>query len=920
METEQLKNKPDFRERLVSVFLVLVPYLITGCISAIIGILMFRTKEIAPYGEKCVLNLDLWGQYFPMYFNNRQAESLSDMMYSWNGAFGFNNWAQSAYYCNSIFLLFFKFIPLRKLVTALDIFCLLKIVCSSVSCMAFLKYKIKERTPILVAGAVGYSTCAYMLAFMTQFMWTDCLIYAPLVLIGLERLIHEKKPVFYAVMLGISILSSFYIGFAMCIFSVLYFIANSVLLLHVERTEGKLHFTGQKNWLSAAGYFAVFSVLAGALSAVMIIPVGYAISQTLAAENPAPDTLEWYGNITSVLQDMLPNQVLHLEYTGANLFTGLAVFIGIPLYFSNEKIRRAERIADGCMLGFLLISLNCNIMNYVWHGFHFPNQLPARWSFLCSLYAVLLTCKGLAYAPNLKPVQVLKSCVIGMLVFYITEAGLGSTEPYEFLPAGAWRSLAGIALILMIESVSGKVLKEYDKNASFIKQYVLNRKSILFWTAILTALIMVVDSGKSFLTVSTYEGSKGLQVSNEQSYTNSMAKSVKYGRQWKNDNTDFYRMDANSGHTFNNSMFGDFHGMRYYSSTMNGKVFKFLKFMGNRVYADKVSTVYSLSSPVQNSLFGMKYFMDFDKNLNNIVPNMTLVEENEEGNFYENPKTLPLAYGVSDNILQYEVTEEVRAIENQNHLVNDMCGEEINPYRVMNCEQFSYENVTLQENQDWNQNFFMNETDQPTRFHYTYAADKDGAYFIEHNFRAGKIHVTYGDKEKTLHPGDGGFAYVGLLNAGDTLTIDVEMEGVQLGCCGLNAYYLDEEAWEHAYEKLSSQGLNVTSFKSTQVKGTISMKEAGLVFSSIPQDGGWDVYCDGRKLSTQTAGEILLCFYVPAGEHEITLRYHVRGFTVGLIISLISLILLILYTQREKFFKKKEVQPVEETAEPELTV
>ncbi|MBR7085096.1 MAG: hypothetical protein IKI37_07965 [Oscillospiraceae bacterium] len=50
MKTEQLKNKPDFKERLVSVFLVLVPYLITGCISAIIGVLMFHEKEIAPYG------------------------------------------------------------------------------------------------------------------------------------------------------------------------------------------------------------------------------------------------------------------------------------------------------------------------------------------------------------------------------------------------------------------------------------------------------------------------------------------------------------------------------------------------------------------------------------------------------------------------------------------------------------------------------------------------------------------------------------------------------------------------------------------------------------------------------------------------------------------------------------------------------
>ena len=52
----------------------------------------------------------------------------------------------------------------------------------------------------------------------------------------------------------------------------------------------------------------------------------------------------------------------------------------------------------------------------------------------------------------------------------------------------------------------------------------------------------------------------------------------------------------------------------------------------------------------------------------------------------------------------------------------------------------------------------------------------------------------------------------------------------------------------------------------------------------------------------------MLCFHVPAGEHEIIFRYHVRGFTAGLIISLMSLILLVLYTQKEKIFKKKTAE------------
>ena len=38
---------------------------------------------------------------------------------------------------------------------------------------------------------------------------------------------------------------------------------------------------------------------------------------------------------------------------------------------------------------FLLLSCNWNLLNYIWHGFHFTNMLPYRFSFLISF--LLLT-------------------------------------------------------------------------------------------------------------------------------------------------------------------------------------------------------------------------------------------------------------------------------------------------------------------------------------------------------------------------------------------------------------------------------------------------------------------------------------------------------------------------------------------------
>ena len=56
--------------------LAILPYVIAAAISLAIGVIVFKAKEIAPFGSRSVLCMDLWGQYFPMYVNNVNAGSL----------------------------------------------------------------------------------------------------------------------------------------------------------------------------------------------------------------------------------------------------------------------------------------------------------------------------------------------------------------------------------------------------------------------------------------------------------------------------------------------------------------------------------------------------------------------------------------------------------------------------------------------------------------------------------------------------------------------------------------------------------------------------------------------------------------------------------------------------------------------------
>ena len=889
MKTLKKESRKDF-------LLSAAYYGIAFLLAVTAGLLLYAAKEIGPFGNRSVLCMDLWGQYFPMYEQNATADSLSDFFYSWNGAFGYNSWATNAYYCNSIFLLFLRFVPTGSMVAALNWICLAKLGCSAVSCLAFLTHKLKKHSPIFIGGAVVYGLCAYMMAFLSQPMWTDALIYAPLVLLGLERLIHEKKPLLYTAMLALTMISSFYIGFALCIFLTVYYLCMSPSQLRFSVTpEKKLCVAGKKAFAGSFLRFAGFSLLAAAMSAFVLIPVAKAVGNTLASEAAAPEGLEWYSNITAYLQCMLPEQRLYLEYDKANIGTGTLVFLMVPLYFFNRKIRVPERIGSGVMLVFLFVSMNLNVLNYIWHGFHFPNQLPGRWTFLLSLFLVLLCCTGLSRLKGLTPVRMLMGLITGAALVYIACQGMG--EPSVEMPGMYLILLAVTAVLLMVISIlvqkkTKDICKGIRRGAkpAYLRSSAKKMQIVIVSCMVLIAGVQVFDRSYSMIQSATLEMG-GMTTTEEPGYAASAQNLDDIGKEWKSGEDEFYRGAMYHGFTFNPAMIGDYYGMSHYSSTMNGNVFKVLRDLGNRVYAENVSTIYNAGSPVQDSLFGIRYYYDTSHGMNGQVPWVVQAGSNKNYTVWENPYALSVAYGISADALDWEPTDEVRSLRNQNLFLSALYGEEIAVFQQMETDAFYYENVTLDENANWNQNYFHLQDGQTTAaFHYTYVCEEAGTVLLEHNYRAGNITVNtpYGTREVSV--GSEKFCSLGTFQAGEVINIDVAIENVYLGCCGLNLYRLDETLWQTVQEKLASQQLQVESFSNMELTGTITMKDQGLVLATIPQDGGWTVYCDDDEVMPFLVGDALIAISVPAGTHTLRYEYSVPGLGLGLCISIVGLL------------------------------
>ena len=871
----------SFNEKKKESIYYILRCLIVFLVPVITGIIIFVNKEIAPFGKNDLLSFDLWIQYFPMYRKIALDHGLSESFYDWSGALGFNKWVQSAFYTKSIFLIPLNFLSLKSSIVYVDIVCLLRFGLGALACYIFLQYKLRSKNIIIMALAIGYGLCAYATAFIMQFMWADGLFLAPLVLLGLERLMRGKSPVLYVIMLALSIYTNFYTGFGICLFTAFYFIAEWIRRFPEKAVTEDKDQEGERHRKSDAmlilGKFAIYSLLAGLLPAFVLLPVLKGLTGTESALEKTVDFTEWYHSLAENVSAMLPGTEASMEFGVANIAVGLFVFLLLPLFFLNAEIGFRDKLCMGGILTVLYAGLNYNPMDWFFNGFHFANQLPGRCSFLFSLMLVTVCAEGVAKYKGVRFRSILFSAIVG--VFFIFYAGYGTTDTEKQAGLVNHSLLLVTYAFIMVISRELVLLTGDDKR----------RKLIRILCDSVFALLITFQLCVNVVSVTTVsEG--GVPVSDMDSYIKVSTLLSDTGKKYSCGKDDFYRVEANSRWTFNSPMIGDYNGIDYYGSTLDHNVYDLLRSMGNGIYANNVSSLYNNDSIFQNSFFGVKYIFDRDRNYG--VKNSTGYEQIEAGEdmyVWENRTAFPIAFAVSDDILKTEINvKDIRPVSFQNEVINGITGADSSVYEKISGDSFESTNCEFISGENWDSNYF-DRTDEsgPVKIKWTYTVPDEDPVYIEHNFRAGSLVV---NGSENIDVGRERFKCLGSYPEGTVITIEYEATDIDIGCFGLELYSFDMEKWREIYETVCPHGLKVTSFKNTRIAGTIDMKESGLVLATIPQDGGWKVYVDSKRVEDSKALGSLMAFSVPEGEHRIEFRYHVPALVPGVIISLLAVL------------------------------
>lgn len=133
----------------------------------------------------------------------------------------------------------------------------------------------------------------------------------------------------------------------------------------------------------------------------------------------------------------------------------------------------------------------------------------------------------------------------------------------------------------------------------------------------------------------------------------------------------------------------------------------------------------------------------------------------------------------------------------------------------------------------------------------------------------------------------------------NTLEITFQSEGVYSMSELAVVVQPTEEMMRHAVDRLVCTMTNVdlhrnpVSFASSEITGTVNAEQDRYLVFSIPYSKGWTVYDNGKKVELQKANLMYLGMPIEAGSHEIRLVYRTPGGTAGILVSLAGVVLMI---------------------------
>lgn len=869
-------------------------------IPAVLFFLIYLSMGLHPIADGSVLVLDLNGQYVYFYEALRNAVmGDTSLLYSFARQLGGEFLGIYAYYVASPFSYIVCLFPQSRILEALLCIFLLKAGISGFT-MGYYLHKTADRinkTNVIICSVL-YAMCSYAVIQQHNSMWIDALMWLPLLTLGIEELIKNYKYKLYVSMLALILLSNFYIGYMACIYTAIYFFyyyfANNEYDRNNPRCE-KNHFA--KSFLRIGG----FSVLAIGISMVIVASAYYSL-QFGKNEFSTPNfSFSIRFDIVDYLTKFFPGSYDTVRPEGLPfVYCGVLTLFCVPLYFLSKKFTTREKVFSAGLIGIFTISFFVNTLDMIWHGFQKPNWLNYRYSFMLCFILVVLAYKGMGQ------IRRASSRTIGFTAaIMILFLGIAQKFSYE----------------AVVERISGKV--EFDQPLKELEMIWLSLLCVVMiaiilcvmirtkkrQTAALVLLVFVCIEAFGSGIVNCVEFGNDVIYSSYSSYNDFVGSLRPLTDAIVENDPSFFRYEKNVHRKYCDNMALNIRGLTNSTSTLNKETINFLANIG---YASKSHwSKYLGGNLINDSLLGIKYIIDTESSTISNYYDLTDLEavEYKDSLYYAyiNDYALSLAYTVDPAVLDFTFDGET-PIENLNALLNAMLGsdEELQFFVPVEISEDTT-NLSTKRTSSYIE-YRPESSSSSSTLTYTYTAPVDGEYFFylpsdyprEVSLKVnGKSHGTFYASETKRIVSLGFFDEGETVNVGMTLSADVLYVTPDVD----SIYYMDVELAEDALSNLASEQMIISDeWSDDHIMGTYTTSENNTtVLTTLPYDEGWKIYVDGEQIEYSKTLDALITFTIEsAGEHSVEFKYAPTSFTLGLAISILSLVLFIFIIIFEK--------------------
>ena len=595
------------------------------------------------FHDKLVLNSDMQAQYTSLFQYLRNVlHGDATFPYTFSKGLGGAMYGTYFYYlANPLNLLvyFFEDIP-----TFFLFLILLKISLSGFTMYLFLHHKFQTDDSKLLLFALAYALMSYNINYYINVMWLDGVILAPLLLISINYFGEKKKVFPYSILLFLSIFLNYYIGYILVFFSVLYFFYSYLLKYNNWKENKRI----------VIDFFCI-TLLTGLCTSFILIPSAIELLGTTRVPVKTPFVNWNFLDFLAPLYIGFGNLNNPLNYYGFCIFSGTLMLPLIICYFTNKRISKKEKILTMIIYFFFLLPIAFPFLNKIWHMFTLPQAFNFRYSFLATLFTIMIAYRSFTMLECSK--KALRVFLVLFLIFSFSLLYVTHFTPEYYIFLDAYKIIVTVLLVIL--------------NVFLVLHH---RKTILMGILCFELVLNLFWIGAD---------SKMMPKENHEEAISQLKEFSSYCQK-------DYRCEKRGGYTDNDSLLMNYFGISHFlSTTLNKPAIFMLKAFGSK----SIQNYYFYQPDViLDMLLGVQYLSDVEK-----IHGYEVVKEGEistlDKTYYieKNPNALSLGYLVSKNIKDWE--SDKQGFFYLEELLNQLSNEQEHylislPYETVNSKNY----------------------------------------------------------------------------------------------------------------------------------------------------------------------------------------------------------------------------------------